>query len=75
MPDQLGGNYRFHLEMDTFQSEQARIDFYKVFDIRNELYDEFKDLLLYIRNNYLEINLDETSNAAFEGYKLVMKKV
>jgi len=68
-PDGSGKNYRFYLVADTFQTEQAEKDFYKLVEIGRELEQDFKNLLQYVRNNYLEINLDETSKAAFENYK------
>ena len=69
-PDRSGNNYRFYLVMDTFQNDQAENDFYTIVKIRLELEKDFKDLLQFVRNNYLEINLDETSKNAFESYKI-----
>lgn len=68
-PDGSGKNYRFYLVMDTFQSEQAEKDFYTIDKIRLELENDFKNLLQFVRNNYLEIDLVETSKNAFESYK------
>ena len=59
--------------MDAFQSEKAEKDFNTIVKIRLELGKDFKDLLLFVRNNYLEINLDETSKNAFESYKTDME--
>lgn len=72
-PDGSGKNYRFHLVLDTFQSDQARKDFYELVEIRSELEKDFKDLLQFVRYNYLEIDLDETSKNAFESYKIDME--
>jgi hypothetical protein len=55
--------------MDNFQSEQAKKDFDTIVKIKFELEKDFKDLLQFVRNNYLEIDLDETSKNAFESYK------
>lgn len=68
-PDSSGRIYRFHLVMDIFQSDEAEKDFYLLAEIKLELEKNFKDLLQFIRNNYLEIDLDETSKNAFESYK------
>jgi hypothetical protein len=68
-PDSSGNNYRFHLVMDTFENDKARKDFNTISKIRLELEKDFKDLLQFIRENYLEIDLNETSKNAFESYK------
>ena len=72
-PDGSGKNYRFYLVLDTFQSEQAEKDFNTIVKVRLELEKDFKDLLQFVRNNYLEIDLDETSKNAFESYKTDME--
>ncbi len=69
-PDGSGRNYRFHLILDTFQSDQAEKDFNILAKIRLELEKDFKDLLQFVRHNYLEIDLAETSKNAFESYKI-----
>lgn len=73
-PDGSGVYYNYHLPFDMFPSEQAEKDFNKLARIREELDKDFRSLLLYIRNNYLEVDLEETSKNAFEGYKLFMEK-
>lgn len=55
--------------MDTFPSEQAEKDYKNIVKISFELEKDFKDLLQFVRNNYLEIDLDETSKNAIESYK------
>lgn len=68
-PDRSSKNYRFNLIMDTFPSEQAEKDYKNIVKISFELEKDFKDLLQFVRNNYLEIDLDETSKNAIESYK------
>ena len=45
------------------------INFNKLTKISQDLSKNFKDLLEYIRNEYLEIDLDETSKNALEEYE------
>lgn len=73
-PDGSGENYRFYLVMDTFQTEEAEKDYHTIAKIRLELERDFKDLLQFVRNNYLEIDLEETSKNAFEIYKIDVEK-
>lgn len=68
-PDGSGKNYSFFLVMDTFQNERAENDFKTIVKIRLELEKDFKNLLHFVRNNYLEIDLEQTSKNAFENYK------
>lgn len=74
-PDGTGTSYRFHLVMDTFQTDRAEKDFHKLTEIRLELQASFKELLQFIRNNYLEIDLEETSKKAFESYEDMEKSL
>lgn len=48
--------------------EEAKDDFNMLIENIVELKEKFKDLLSYIRENYLEIDLKETSKIAFEDY-------
>lgn len=68
-PNTSGRCYRFYLVMDTFQSEQARKDYNTISQLGFELEDDFRELLQFVRNNYLEIGLEETSKSALERYK------
>jgi len=72
-PDGSGKNYRFYLVMDTFQTEQAEKDFYKLAEITQELEADFKELLQFIRTNYLEVDLQETSGNGLDSYKADME--
>lgn len=48
--------------------EEAKADFQMLIENVDELKKDFKDLISYIRENYLEIDLKETSKKAFEDY-------
>jgi hypothetical protein len=48
--------------------EKAKADFEMLIENIDELKKDFKDMISYIRENYLEINLKETSKIAFEDY-------
>ncbi len=64
-----GNGYIFHKPMDIFPSDKSEKDYQALTNLRNELKKNMKDLLDYIRNNYIEIDLEETSKIAFENYK------
>ena len=67
--DESGKGYRFkHLVMDQFTTEKSEKDFYKIAKITSELRVDFNNLIRYIRNNYLEIDLEETSEVALKFY-------
>jgi sporulation protein YlmC with PRC-barrel domain len=70
-PDGVGLYYTFYLIMDSFQSPQAEEDFQKLTQISLQLDSSYRGLLGYIRKNYLEINLDETSKIALEQYRRI----
>jgi hypothetical protein len=73
-PNGFGKNYKFYIPMDIFPSDQAEKDYNKIARIKIDLQKDFKGLLKYVRNNYLEIDLDETSKTAFAAYKSDMEK-
>jgi len=58
----------FYLPMDLFPSDQAEDAFRELQRIRLELDKSFKDLLFYVRANYIEIDLEETSKMAIDSY-------
>jgi hypothetical protein len=68
-PDGTGKYYSYYIPMDVFPNRQSELDFYELERLRLEINENFKDLLQYIRHNYLEIDIEETSNNAFEIYK------
>ncbi len=63
-----GKVYTFHLPMDLFPSEQAEKDFNELTKICLKLKSDFSNLISYIRNEYIEVDLDETSQNAFNSY-------
>lgn len=67
-PDTSGRCYRFYLVMDVFQSEEAERDYKIISQLCFELERDFRELLQFVRYNYLEINLEETSKNALEKY-------
>lgn len=73
-PDGFGKNYKFYIPLDIFPSPQAEKDYGTIVKIRSELQKDFKELLIFVRNNYLEIDLEETSKTAFDAYKNDMEK-
>lgn len=68
-PDGSQKNYRFYMPMDTFPNDKAEKDFKILTDTHFKLKKQFKELLLFIRQNYLEVDLEETSKNALEIYK------
>lgn len=64
----FGNVHTFHLPMDIFPSEQAEKDFKELTKICLELKDDFSKLLTYIRNEYVEVDLDVTGQNAFDSY-------
>ncbi len=63
------GNHNYYIPADVFPNKQSEKDFYYLVDIRKKLKDEFKTFLNYIRENYIQINIDSTSKTAFDDYK------
>lgn len=66
--------YDFYTPMDLFPSEQAEKDFNFLVKLRDDLFNNFKDLIVYIRQNFLEIDIDETNRNAFESYKTAFER-
>lgn len=61
--------YSFYTPMDLFPSKQAEKDFNFLVDLRDEIFNNFKELIVYIRHNFLEIDIEETNRIALESYK------
>lgn len=64
MPNGNGKFYSFH---NT--SERSDVDFHFLLGHKDIIKNSLSELLNYVREYYLEIDLEETSNAAFEAYK------
>ncbi|HBO75831.1 MAG TPA: hypothetical protein DEH15_12330, partial [Marinilabiliales bacterium] len=71
-PDNAGKGYNYYIPADIFPNEKSEKDFHFLVDLRNILIGNLKSLLDYIRTDYLEVNLEETSKTAFENYKSFM---
>lgn len=61
--------YSFDLPMDMFPTEEAEQDFHSATIKREEFKQAFKDIISFIRNNYLEIDIDEINKTTYEKYK------
>lgn len=62
-------HYEFRLKADALHNKQGREALNKLIKIKSELDDDFKDLLRFIIENYLEIDLEEASKNAFKSYR------
>lgn len=69
-----GNNLKFYMQEDLFPSEESEKAFRKLERIRIAFHRNFKELLNYLRNNYFEIDLEETSRKAYEKYKKDVEK-
>ena len=69
LPDGYGKSYKFQIPFDVFPNQETEDDFNKLTKICLELRKNFEDLLAYIRSEYLEVDLEETSQKAFDEYK------
>lgn len=67
-PDYYGKSYKFQIPFDVFPDKKTEDDFNELTKICLELRKNFEDLLSFIRNNYLEVDLEETSQNAFDHY-------
>jgi hypothetical protein len=67
-PDNVG-SYTYHIPMDIFPSQKAEDDFHFLEQHIVLLEYNLKELLNYVRLNYIEIDLEETSKNAFESYQ------
>lgn len=60
--------YRFDIQFDEFKNDQQENDYIDLSETILKLKSAFKRLLQFIRNNYIEINLDMTSRKAFDEH-------
>lgn len=67
-------NYIFYMPLDMFPSEQAESDYNRICIERDSMQTIFKELILYIRTNYLEIEINSLSDKAGINYKNFMKE-
>jgi hypothetical protein len=68
IPDGFGKSYRFQIPFDVFPDQKTEDDFNELTQVCIRLRTNFSDLLAYIRSDYLEIDLEETSEIAFNAY-------
>lgn len=69
LPNVHGKSNNFNIPFDLFPDELAEKDFRKLTKICLELKENFKDLLAYIRTEYLEIDLELTSEKAIKDFE------
>ncbi|MBW2936497.1 nucleotide-binding protein [Aureisphaera sp. CAU 1614] len=74
LPEPYSKYYKFQIPFDVFRNDKEEKDFNYLVKIRTKLIENFKDLLSYVRNEYLEIDLSETDNLAHEAYVEMMEK-
>ena len=60
--------YKFYIPADVFPSPEAEKSFYEILKIKNELLNDFKELYKFVRENYLEVNIEEMNKIALENY-------
>lgn len=63
-----GNIYTFNIPMDVFPTEESERDFNELTKICLKLKKDFSNLLDYIRTEYVEVDLDLTSQKAYENY-------
>lgn len=61
-------SYTFFMPMDIFPNETAEKTYKQIEKEAAELKFYFKELIAYLRENYLEVDLDELSSNALQAY-------
>jgi hypothetical protein len=67
----ISGNtkyYHLYLPMDVFTEEKSEESFNELTKETLKLREIFKELIIYIRENYLELDLNELSDKAIQNY-------
>jgi hypothetical protein len=67
-PSSNSQDYFFNLPFDAFTDKKTENDFYKLTKEAFKIRGVFKDLLTFIRENYLEVDIDELSQVAIRNY-------
>lgn len=62
-------------ECDAPLDFNAQKDFDNILIQKEKLNKNFKNLLKYLRNNYLELDLDKTNKNAFDNYNKFYKDI
>ncbi|WP_282125653.1 TIR domain-containing protein [Marinifilum flexuosum] len=65
----------FNTPMDLFPSQKAQDDYHELEKVSFELEKIYKKLIQYIRVNYIEVDLSETSKNAFKDHQEFMKEI
>lgn len=60
--------FSLHLPMDVFTDEKTEVSFNELSNEAMLLRGYFKDLIIYIRENYLEVDVNELSQKAKQNY-------
>jgi hypothetical protein len=61
-------SYTFYMPMDVFPNERAERTYKQIEKEAAELKFYFKDLIAYLRVNYIEVDLEELSSKALQAY-------
>lgn len=69
LPNSSGTYYTMQLPYDIFMSERNQQDFKKLSKQSTDLKEAFNDLTRFVRENYLEVDLNQLSDKAFKKYK------
>lgn len=62
------GNFILNLQYDVFERKQDQEDLSILVNEVIQLKESFKDLIKFVRHNYLEVDVDELSKIALENY-------
>ena len=62
--------YSYHIPMDVFPNEQSELIYGQITKEVADLKIYLKELIVNIRENYFEVDIDALSKKAFENYKL-----
>lgn len=68
-------DYHFHIPFDTFVNEQAEKDFHQLVEDTREFESAFKIMIQHLRQEYLEIDVDEMSKKALDNYVTFEKEL
>jgi len=68
MPNRSGTYYTMQLPLDVFMNDRNEKDFKELEQQSIELKEAFKDIIQFIRENYLEVDLNLLSEKAFQSY-------
>lgn len=67
-PSSNGRDYILYLPMDVFTDEKSENDYNELSGITNILRKSFKDLIVYLRETYIEIEVNDLSALALQHF-------